>query len=114
MDSFLNTATLSAYHALGRLKTEENSDGFIPGEAGAAVLLGVPGRRSGPELCCLGTGMGQGAAFIGSEKPLKADGLVQAVRQALKDSGCTYKDLDYRITDISGDNTRSRKPRFPC
>lgn len=103
IDSFLNTATLSVYHSLGRLKTEENSDGFIPGEAGAAALLGAAGRSGGPELCCLGTGWGKEPAFIGSEKPLRADGLVQAVRQALQDSGCTYKDLDFRVTDISGE-----------
>lgn len=103
MDSFLNTSTLTAYHALGRLKTEKNNDGFIPGEAGAAVLLGAAGKASAPALTCLGTGWGKEPAFIGSEKPLRADGLVQAVREALKDSECTYKDLDFRITDIGGE-----------
>jgi 3-oxoacyl-[acyl-carrier-protein] synthase-1 len=103
VDSFLNTPTLSAYHALGRLKTEENSDGFIPGEAGAAVLVGAPGRTASPELRCLGIGWGKEPAYIGADKPIKADGLVQAIRHALQDSGCTYKDLDYRITDLSGE-----------
>lgn len=103
VDSFLNTATLTAYHALGRLKTEANSDGFIPGEAGAAVLLGVAGKANVPTLMCQGTGWGKEPAFNGSEKPLRADGLVQAVRNALQDSQCTYNDLDFRITDISGE-----------
>jgi len=104
VDSFLNTATLTHYHSLDRLKTEENSDGFIPGEAGAAVLLGHSSGTGSPSLQCLGTGWGKEQAYLGSEEPLRADGMIQAVRQALKDSGCTYKDLDFRIADISGEN----------
>ena len=36
---FLVAATLNAYNETRRLLTADNSDGFIPGEAGAAALI---------------------------------------------------------------------------
>ena len=39
VDTFLTATTLAAYEENDRIQTESNSDGFIPGEAGAAVLL---------------------------------------------------------------------------
>ena len=50
VDSFLVAATLSAYEAKFRLLTSDNSNGFIPGEAGAAVLLDRPALRDNPNF----------------------------------------------------------------
>ena len=49
-----------------------------------------------------GLGFGTENATQNSEKPLRADGLVEAVKSALADAGCAMSDVDYRITDISG------------
>jgi 3-oxoacyl-[acyl-carrier-protein] synthase-1 len=103
VDSFLTAETLAAYNKNRRLQTADNSDGFIPGEAGAAVLLGSVVQTAIPHMQCLGTGYGEERATIDSEEPLRSDGLVQAFTLALADSGKKFQDLDYRITDISGE-----------
>jgi 3-oxoacyl-[acyl-carrier-protein] synthase-1 len=101
VDSFLSARTLEAYHAVHRLLTKRNSDGFIPGEAGAATLIGPEG--SGGVVRCTGIGYGAEPAPIGSGEPLRADGLVQAFRAALADAGWDLGQVDYRITDVSGE-----------
>jgi len=125
VDSFLVASTLAAYEEKNRLQTSKNSDGFIPGEAGAAMLIGPTSEISETGLSCLGLGFGQERATVESEDPLKADGLVAAIRSALSEAGRTMGDMDYRITDLSGEQygfkeaslalsrtLRSRKERF--
>jgi 3-oxoacyl-[acyl-carrier-protein] synthase I len=103
VDSFLVAATLEAYQEKDRLLTSKNSNGFIPGEAGTAVLVGPPLASNEPELLCLGIGAGQESATIDSEEPLRADGLVTAFRAAFADAGTTIDDLDFRLTDSNGE-----------
>ena len=106
VDSLLVAGTLAAYEEKDRLLTSQNSNGFIPGEAGAAVLVGLPStlssQRSAGQLLCLGFGTGLEKATIDSEEPLRGDGLVQAIKGALAEAGCTMSAMDFRITDISG------------
>jgi 3-oxoacyl-[acyl-carrier-protein] synthase-1 len=83
--------------------TPANSNGFIPGEAGTAVLLGIPPTGRNGILKVSGVGFGTEMATIESEEPLRADGLVHAVKEALTDSGLKMEDLNFRITDISGE-----------
>jgi 3-oxoacyl-[acyl-carrier-protein] synthase I len=107
VDSFLVAGTLAAYEDKNRLLTSENSNGFIPGEGGAAVLIGPAStpqsQISPPDLLCLGIGTGEEKATVDSEEPLRGDGLVQALKAALADAGCLINDLDYRITDSNGE-----------
>ena len=42
-------------------------------------------------------------ATIESEEPLRADGLTQAISAALAEAGIDIADLDFRITDVSGE-----------
>ena len=100
VDSYLVAGTLNAYDERERLLTPNNSDGFIPGEAGGALLVG-PVSNGG--LVCQGMGFAVEKAMIDSEEPLRADGLTQAIRRAFNATGLTMGDLDYRITDISGE-----------
>jgi 3-oxoacyl-[acyl-carrier-protein] synthase-1 len=103
VDSYLVGGTLAAYEEHTRVLTSVNHDGFIPGEAGAAVVVGLPGKARGVGIHCLGIGQGQEQATMLSEQPLKADGLVMAIKHALADAGCSMGDLDFRITDLSGE-----------
>ena len=103
VDTFLVGETLATFEAQRRLRTSQNSDGFIPGEAGAAVLLGPAGDQPPKQVRCLGIGFGRERATVDSEEPLRADGLAAALRAALADAGCTYDDVDYRLTDASGE-----------
>jgi 3-oxoacyl-[acyl-carrier-protein] synthase-1 len=103
VDTFLTADTLSAFDQRTRLLTPANSDGFIPGEAGAAVVLGRPGKTPGPQLVCAAIGFGEEPSVPGSTVPLRADGLVEALRAAFKDGGLTYDDVDYRISGLNGE-----------
>jgi 3-oxoacyl-[acyl-carrier-protein] synthase-1 len=100
-DGLLSWPTLSVYERNDRLLTGRNSNGFMPGEAGGALLLSQP--SGAPELICTGIGFGMEHAHIDSEEPLRAEGLTRAIKAALLDAGCQMHDLDFRITDISGE-----------
>ncbi|MBK5964164.1 3-oxoacyl-ACP synthase [Thiocystis minor] len=100
-DSLLTWPTLSSYERAERLLSSGNSNGFIPGEAAGALLIGRP---SGPgELQCIGIGFGTEPAPIDSDEPLRADGLATAIRAALSEARCELHDLDARIADLSGE-----------
>ncbi|WP_089724486.1 3-oxoacyl-ACP synthase [Candidatus Thiosymbion oneisti] len=109
VDSLLIGSTLQACEKRGLLLTSQNSDGFIPGEAASALLLQAPRPAGAPQLICRGLGFGVEPATEDSEEPLRADGLVKAIRDALADAGCEPSDLDFRITDISGSQYRFRE-----
>jgi 3-oxoacyl-[acyl-carrier-protein] synthase I len=112
VDSLLVGSTLDAYQNSNRLLTSKNSNGFIPGEAGCAVLVGppsAPGRATVQELLCLGIGRGHEDATIESEQPIRADGLVQAFTAAFAEGGQTMADIDYRVTDANGEQYRFKE-----
>ncbi|MDD5461288.1 MAG: hypothetical protein PHG00_06605 [Methylococcales bacterium] len=102
-DSLLVAPTLSHYEGNERLLTSQNSNGFIPGEAGAALLVEAVHAKSKHQLICHGLGFGVEKAHVDSEEPLRADGLTAAIKESLGDAGCEMGDLDFRITDISGE-----------
>ena len=102
-DSLLVAATLDAYQNSNRLLTSNNSNGFIPGEAGCAVLVGSPGVSRNKELLCTGIGSGHEEATIESDEPLRGNGLVQAFRAAFAEANTTIADVDFRITDANGE-----------
>ncbi len=104
VDTYLTAGTISAFESASRILTEENSDGFIPGEAGSAVLLAPVKPDIKQAMVIKGIGFGNEAASIESEEPLLADGMVDAIKQALNDANMTMGDLDYRINDSSGES----------
>jgi 3-oxoacyl-[acyl-carrier-protein] synthase-1 len=108
VDSYLVARTLAEYEKRDRLLTPSNSNGFIPGEAGAAVLLGPP-SASNSILKIAGIGFGSEKATIKSEEPLRADGLVQANTEAFAASGLSINDMDYRITDANGEQYKFKE-----
>lgn len=102
-DSMLVGTTLAHFEEHERLLTSIHSNGFIPGEAGAALIVG-PYRGQKNQLVCTGLGFGVEKAHVYSEEPLRADGLTAAIRESLDDAGAEMGDLDFRITDISGEH----------
>ncbi|MEN0108402.1 MAG: hypothetical protein AAGC84_18550 [Pseudomonas sp.] len=128
VDSFLGAPTLLAYEQQQRLLTSQNSNGFIPGEGAAAVLVGRALASETWQLTCVGLGFGMEKAAINNAEdlPLRGDGITQAVRAALQEAGCGLESMDYRLTDLSGEqyyfkeaslalsrNLRVRKEYFP-
>jgi 3-oxoacyl-[acyl-carrier-protein] synthase-1 len=102
VDTYLVAATLRAFDETSRLLTPANSNGFIPGEAGAAVLVGRTNGRPA-HLFCLSVGLATEQATITSEEPLRGDGLCQAFRQALAAAGLEMAQIGYRLGTMSGE-----------
>lgn len=104
VDTYLTVGTISSFESKSRLLSEENSDGFIPGEAGSAVLLVPVTKDLTRAMVIQGIGIGKESISIESEEPLRADGLVEAIEQALDEAGMEMADLDYRINDSNGES----------
>ncbi|WP_416139991.1 hypothetical protein ACM26W_06340 [Halomonas sp. HK25] len=104
VDSLLSGPALAAYEARDRLLTSQNSNGFIPGEAAAALVVELARPSETPQLLCMGLGFGTEPAHVEAEdQPLRADGLVAAIRNTLAEVGTTLAATDFRIVDVSGE-----------
>jgi 3-oxoacyl-[acyl-carrier-protein] synthase I len=101
-DSLISWNTLNHYQQQDRLLCESNSNGFIAGEGAGAILVGDIENNIG-ELVCTGIGFGRETAHIDSGEPLRGDGLTQSINSALNEAGCNMYDINFRITDISGE-----------
>jgi len=109
VDSFLHQELVEVYMNRLRLLTTSNSNGFIPGEAGTAVLVQPAMSSENCQLSILGMGMARESATIDSEDPLRGDGMTKAVGNALAESGLTIFDVSYRITDINGEHYKFKE-----
>ena len=102
VDSYLTAASISHHLSDSRLLTADNPDGFIPGEAAAAVLCAAPGKGA---LRLLGVGLTREKASIynAGDLPLRGDGMTNAYRAALDEAGLDMNRLGYRIADLIGE-----------
>jgi len=108
IDTLLNAPTLSYYggdlYGDGcRLLTDDNSNGFIPGEASTAILLSKPTGEKGEVLI---TGVGtakESASFENEEEVLKGNGLTQAIDLALDDANSAMHEMAFRVSSLSGE-----------
>jgi 3-oxoacyl-[acyl-carrier-protein] synthase-1 len=100
-DSLLTWPTLRVLEAQGRLLTEDNSNGFLPGEGAAALLVRRPVADA--QLVCAGLGFAHEAAHVASDEPLRGEGLALAFRNGLRDAACELHQLDFRIADLAGE-----------
>jgi len=102
VDSFLDAPTIDRYLRAQRLKCSTNADGFIPGEAGAAIALSAkPGKE--PSLWIEGVGHGQEEASPEGDVPLRAVGLTNALRAAMEDAGAQSSDFLFHASGVSGE-----------
>jgi 3-oxoacyl-[acyl-carrier-protein] synthase-1 len=105
VDSYINASSLLWLDQFWRLKTEENSDGVIPGEAAAAVLLEQQTQaQSECKVKVIGLGFSHESAHVLSEDPLLGQGLAEATRTALAEAGCQMHEIDFRISDVTGES----------
>ena len=105
VDSYINGPTLIGLETQHRLKTPLNSNGLIPGEGAAAVL--VQRKARGPaaaKLQVLGLGFGQEKATLLSDEPFIGLGLAEAGRQALADAKLPMHDMEFRVSDVTGES----------
>jgi 3-oxoacyl-[acyl-carrier-protein] synthase I len=102
VDSYLHAATINHYLKADRLQISGNSDGFIPGEAAAAVLLTTAGTTdSGVKI--MGYQHGHEVGRPDGSVPCRAQGLSETIRAALASSQTTYAQLDFRVSDQNGE-----------
>ncbi|HEY9101213.1 hypothetical protein [Chitinimonas sp.] len=100
-DCYLDSASISHYLDEGRLLVPGNRDGFLPGEAAAAVLLtkqALPGR-----LRVEGVGTATEAGRPDGSAPSRAIGLSQAIRGACEQAGMQPNALQFRMSDQNGE-----------
>lgn len=101
-DSFINARSLHWLDRHWRLKTEENSDGVIPGEAAAALL--VTPEPAGSALRIRGVGFATEPAPVLSEEPMLGLGLTEAARKALVEARLNIADTSFRLSDVTGEH----------
>lgn len=109
VDSYLHGPTLAAFDVRNRLLTTENSDGFIPGEAAAAVLVCRAEADGADAVLCHSPGFARESATIASERPFRADGMVEAMRAALAAAAVSLEQVDHRMSDVSGEQYRFKE-----
>jgi 3-oxoacyl-[acyl-carrier-protein] synthase I len=109
VDSYLIGSTLAAFERGDRLLSAVNSNGCIPGEAAAAILFSAISPENSASLTCSGIGFARETSTIESEKPLRGDGMVEAIRSALAAAGIGFEQIDYRISDLSGEHYRFKE-----
>lgn len=108
VDSYLTASAIDAIHAQGRLKLPERSDGLLPGEGAAAVLL-TAGSSDAGALQIAGMGQGEPSDPITGDAPLRGKGLTQAIRAAAKAAGCKVADLEFHVSGATGESRGMRE-----
>lgn len=105
VDSYLTTLSIAHYIAEKRLLVPGNANGFIPGEAAAAILC----SKTGP-MRLTGLGLAREDAYIyngldhdGLDRPLRGDGMTEAYRTALTEANMELGHVEYRISDLIGE-----------
>ncbi|MEZ5796348.1 MAG: 3-oxoacyl-ACP synthase [Paracoccaceae bacterium] len=106
IDSYLTTQTLAHYMSDSRILGPGINNGFIPGEAAAAVLCtSAPGP-----LRLTGLGLAREPAHIynkadrdGLDLPLRGDGMTRAYQLAMDEANVDFAHVEYRISDLIGE-----------
>ena len=106
VDSYLNAPALAWLERHGRLKTLSNSNGVIPGEASAAVLVRAGFTPAAVRIRGLGFALEQ--VHVLSEEPFLGLGLAEAARQALAESALGMHEIQFRSPTSLAKATVSR------
>ncbi|MFC4161713.1 hypothetical protein [Chitinimonas lacunae] len=102
VDSYLNSATIEYYLEAERLLVPGNRDGFLPGEAAAALLL-LPAAAGRPGLRIEGVATAREEGRPDGSVPSRAFGLTRAIRQACERAGRHPHHLGFRMSDQNGE-----------
>lgn len=109
LDSLLNTEDINHALANHRLLTSDNSDGFIPGEAAACVLLARVGdvgkAKHQPMLTIAGIGLEREETdTLSANRPSRGVALAKAMRQALQEADMPAHAMHARYGDVSAES----------
>ena len=104
VDSYLTGRTIDHYLATGRLLTSKNPNGFIPGEAAAAVLCARPGMAKALGVLGLGLAREPASIYNNADLPFRADGMTSAYQSAFNEAGCQHSNIVLKIGDLPGES----------
>lgn len=102
VDSYLTLPAIAHYLNQHRLLTPENPNGFVPGEAAAAILC-AQSKQGGFRLFGLGLSRETASIYNAEDLPLRGDGMTAAYKAAFSETGIDMNKLGYRIADLIGE-----------
>jgi 3-oxoacyl-[acyl-carrier-protein] synthase-1 len=106
VDSYLTAQSIAHYLGQARILCPGNANGFIPGEAAAAILCtAAPGplRLTGLGLAREVAHIYNRAADDGLDLPLRGDGMTRAYQIAMDQAQVDLAHVEYRISDLIGE-----------
>ena len=113
VDSLLSLRTIRWLEDHARLKTETNSDGLIPGEAAAFIVVqrsdsSIPNAT--PVLArVIGLGAYAEHNSVLCPNPCRGEGLARALRTALAEAGMEGTSVRSVLCDLNGEAYRARE-----
>lgn len=107
VDSFLDAANINHYLEEERLFVRGNNNGFIPGEAAAALVIKSTSTTE-PGLHIVGIGNAEESGRHDGTVPSRGIGLTQAIRTACGQAKVHPHSVVYRLGDDNGEQFFSR------
>lgn len=108
VDSYLNAADINAGLSEQRLFVKGNSNGFMPGEAAAVIVL-RRGRHGEAGVHVGGVGMATEEGRRDGSVPSRGKGLTEAVRAACRQAQLDPGQLAFRASDQNGEQFYARE-----
>lgn len=103
-DSYLQRETVDYYIESRRIITQQNSNGFFPGEAGAASLVSLSTTQPKAKLHIIGLGEGNEPAIITAEDPpFKATGMTNALKNLINNTDVNLEQVKCSLSDLNGE-----------
>lgn len=108
VDSYLLPETLSSLFEQRRCLGPDSAEGFVPGQAAAALLLmrgdfETDSETFPEQLYFAGTGLAQEVALLGNDVPHTGQALTQALRLACANGAQDIDSTDLVLADLSGE-----------
>jgi 3-oxoacyl-[acyl-carrier-protein] synthase-1 len=102
-DSLLNGKALHWLQDKGRLKTELNPDGVIPGEAAAAVWVQPATGKPGEMAQIRGIGFADEPSLLQKGEANLSVGLAEAMKKAIAAAALQLPQIDFRVGGMTGE-----------
>jgi len=113
VESMVNRACINRLAEWNRLYGPENSQGVIPGEGSACVLVSLAGQTQLPVLAqVIGFGTDNETDTVLGTRTSVGKGLLQALRKAQADSGIDESAITVRASDMNGERYRGLESMF--
>ena len=105
-DTHLDSASIENYLTSERIRSSDNSDGFIPGEGAGAIALTLtdkPSKIEEQSLWIDGIGICNETSSPTNGLPILAKGLTIAIRDSITQAGKNIDDYFFNASGVSGE-----------